>query len=244
MRVLRGPSPPSPLARRAPTACADDTSVGTRRGVDGGFEAAAECTCLSPASYWASFPTASAHDFGVFLHARGWCVGCAAQRSGTRCRSGRPRRRRSAAAPRRFRNGPCTRPCAAACPCAADGGGNSVGALRRFAASGNGAPVAILGVHVGVGIDERSDHSAIAVGRRPVQRGPAIAAHGGAGMRGGAPRGYPSPKPVPETQNSRLARGSTKGSFWVTVNDREYSERTRSSRHLAPRSRIHQTGQT
>jgi hypothetical protein len=38
--------------------------------------------------------------------------------------------------------------------------------------------------------------------------------------------------------------GSTMCSFWVTVNDREYSERTRSSRHLAPRSRIHQTWQT
>jgi hypothetical protein len=26
-------------------------------------------------------------------------------------------------------------------------------------------------------------------------------------------------------------------SFWVTVNDRDYSERTRRTRHLAPRSR-------
>ncbi len=30
-------------------------------------------------------------------------------------------------------------------------------------------------------------------------------------------------------------------SFWVTVNDRDYSERTRSTRHLASRSRIQQT---
>ena len=80
------------------------------------------------------------------------------------------------------------------------------GALNgRFAASANGAPAAVLGVHVGVGIDERSDHSAIAVVRRPVQRGVAIAVHGGAGVRGWAPRGYPSTQPVPETQNSRLA---------------------------------------
>jgi hypothetical protein len=79
------------------------------------------------------------------------------------------------------------------------------GALRRCAASANGAPDAVLGVHVGVGIDERSDDSAIAVEHRIVQRGPAIAVHGGAGVRGWAPQGYPSTQPVPETQNSRLA---------------------------------------
>ncbi len=80
------------------------------------------------------------------------------------------------------------------------------GALNgRFAASANGAPVAVPGVHVGVGIDERSDDSAIAAIRRMVQRGEAIAVHGGAGVRGWAPRGYPNTQPVPETQNSRLA---------------------------------------
>jgi hypothetical protein len=89
-----------------------------------------------------------------------------------------------------MKNGHRTRPRAAASPCTADGGGDSAGALNgRFAASANGAPVVVLGVHVGVGIDERSDHSAIAVHRRIVQRGEAIAVHGGAGVRGWAPRG-------------------------------------------------------
>ncbi len=132
--------------------------------------------------------------------------GCAAQRSVTRRWSGRPRRRRAAAAPRPMRNGHCSRPSAAAWTCTADGGGDSASALNgRFAASANGAPAAVLGVHVGVGFDERSDHSAIAVHRRPVQRGVAIAVHGGAGVRGWAPRGYPSTQPVSEKQNSTLA---------------------------------------
>ena len=87
-----------------------------------------------------------------------------------------------------------------------DGGGDSAGALNgRFAASANGAPEAVLGVHVGVGIDERSDHSAIADNRRPVQRGPAIAVHGGAGVRGWAPTGVPQYPTGTRTQNSRLA---------------------------------------
>ncbi len=71
-------------------------------------------------------------------------------------------------------NGHGTRHSAAASPCTADGGGDSAGTLRRFAASANGAPVVVLGVHVGAGIDERSDDSAIAAVRRTVQRGPAI----------------------------------------------------------------------
>jgi hypothetical protein len=33
-------------------------------------------------------------------------------------------------------------------------------------------------------------------------------------------------------------------SFWVTVNDREYSERTRRTRHLASRSRLHKVAET
>ncbi len=89
-----------------------------------------------------------------------------------------------------MKNGLRARPSAAACACTADGGGDSAGALNgRFAASANGAPEVVLGVHVGVGIDERSDDSAIAVVRRPVQRGVAIAVHGEAGVRGWAPRG-------------------------------------------------------
>jgi hypothetical protein len=81
-----------------------------------------------------------------------------------------------------MKNGHTPRPSAAASPCTADGGGDSAGALNgRFAASANGAPAAVLGVHVGVGIDERSDHSAIAAFRRIVQRGADIPVHGGAG---------------------------------------------------------------
>ena len=84
------------------------------------------------------------------------------------------------------------------------------GALNgRFAASANGAPVAVLGVHVGVGIDEQSDHSAIAVNRRPVQRGHATAVHGGAEVMGVGPTGYPSTQPVPEHKTARRPRGST-----------------------------------
>ena len=55
---------------------------------------------------------------------------------------------------------------------------------------------------------------------------------------GGGPHGgTPVPKLVPENKTAGSPRGSTM--VWVTVNDREYSERTRSTRHLAPRSRIH-----
>ena len=103
-----------------------------------------------------------------------------------------------------MKNGHGTRQRAAAWTCTADGGGDSAGALNgRFAASANGAPVVfVLAVHGGVGIDERSDHSAIAVDRRPVQRGVAIAVHGGAGVRGWAARGYPSTQPVPENKTA------------------------------------------
>jgi hypothetical protein len=118
------------------------------------------------------------------------------------------------------------------------GGGDSARRTPPIHRSGNGAPDVVLGVHVGAGSDERSDDSAIAADRRPVQRGGAIIpVHGGAGVRGWAPRGYPSPQPVPENKTARRPRGSTMFSIWVTVNDREYSERTRSTRHLASRSR-------
>jgi hypothetical protein len=125
-----------------------------------------------------------------------------------------------------MRNGHGLRHSAAAWTCTADGGGDSAGALRRFAASANGAPAAGLGVHVGVGIDERSDDSAIAVERRLMQRGVAKTVHGGAGVRGWAPRGYPSTQPVPEHKTARSPRGSTMLSFWVTVNGKEYSGKT------------------
>jgi hypothetical protein len=86
--------------------------------------------------------------------------------------------------------------------------------IRR---SGNGAPVAVCVVHVGVESDERSDDSAIAEDRRPVQRGAVIAVHGGAGVRGWAPRGYSSTLPVPENKTAGSPRGSTAFSFWQTL---------------------------
>ena len=134
--------------------------------------------------------------------------GCAAQRSGTRRCSGRPRRRRAAAAPRRMKSGNCSRHSAAACACTADGGGDSAGALRRFAASANGAPDAVLGVHDGAGCGERSDDSAIAVERRPVQRGPAMPVHGGAGCAGVGPTGVPQyPNRYPNTKQQARPEG-------------------------------------
>ena len=72
----------------------------------------------------------------------------------------------------------------------------------RFAASANGAPAVVLGVHGGVGIDEQSDDSAIAEDRRPVERGVATAVHGGAEVRRFAPTGVPQTQPVAEKQNS------------------------------------------
>jgi hypothetical protein len=146
------------------------------REAGGAARRRAECTCLSPASYFASFPWCSAHCFGVALHARGCCgfglaarhcaalpvvvvldgpVGAAQQQLRDGCGlaivRGKVQRRVPA------------RPTAA---------GTRPGALNgRFAASANGAPVAVPGVHVGVGIDEQSDDSAIAVARRPMQRG-------------------------------------------------------------------------
>ena len=57
----------------------------------------------------------------------------------------------------------------------------------------------------GCASDERSDDSAIAAGRRLVQRGVAIPVQGGAGVRGWAPRGYPSTQTGTRKQNSRLA---------------------------------------
>jgi hypothetical protein len=94
-------------------------------------------------------------------------------------------------------------------PARPTGGGDSAGALiGRFAASANGAPVAVLGVQVGVGIDERSDHSAIAVVRRLVQRGDAIAVHGGAKVRGWAPHGVPQyPNRYPNTKQHARPEG-------------------------------------
>ncbi len=88
------------------------------------------------------------------------------------------------------------------------------GALNgRFAASANGAPVAVLGVHVGVGIDERSDDSAIAEERRIVQRGPAIAVHGGPGVWGWAPR---VPQYPTGTRNTKQ-QARPEGRLWCSV---------------------------
>ena len=107
-----------------------------------------------------------------------------------------------------MKNGHGTRRSAAACPCTADGGGDSAGALRRFAASANGAPEVVLGVHDGAGCDERSDDSAIAEERRPVQRGHAKAVHGGAGCAGVGPTGVPQyPNRYPKTKQQARPEG-------------------------------------
>jgi hypothetical protein len=54
----------------------------------------------------------------------------------------------------------------------------------------------------------------------------------------------PQSKMVPEHKTAHRPRGSTAFSSWVTVNGREYSERTGGTRHLALRSRIRQTCRT
>ncbi len=83
----------------------------------------------------------------------------------------------------------------------------------------NGVPVAGLGVDVGVGVDQQSDDSAIAVDRRrQVQRGPAIAAHGQGRGEGVGPHWVPQTQPVPEHKTAGRPRGSTAFSFLVNVN--------------------------
>jgi hypothetical protein len=204
----------------------------------------AECTWLSPASYCARCPFSSACCFGVSLHARGCCgfgsavrrraalpvdaldgpVGAAQQQLGDGVGMGRgPMQRRA--------------------PARTTAAGTRPPHSRQFAASGNGAPAVALGVHVGAGCDEQSDNSAIAAARRQVQRGEAIlAAHGGARVRGVGPTGVSQSQPVPENKTACRPRGATAFSFRVNVNGKEYSETT--TRHPAPRSRIHQTCQT
>jgi hypothetical protein len=132
-------SPPCPLDRRMPTANTDGTSVGTSsvgRGVGRGCCEAAGGS--APASPPPRSPRAS--DSLPRLASACPCTraagavfgfGCAAQRSVTRRCSGRPRRRRGAAAPRRCWNGHCARPSAAASPCTADAGGDSARRTQR-----------------------------------------------------------------------------------------------------------------
>jgi hypothetical protein len=203
----RAASPPCPLDRRTPTASTDGTSVGTSsigRGAGGEVAASGVHLALSrlvlrelaiPCRVTVLLWRAPARPRLLRLR-----FDCAAQRSGTRFWPGRPRRRRAAAAPRWRRFGHWPRQSSAECACTADGGGDSDAALRRFAASGNGAPEVALGVHVGAGCNERSEDSAIAVVRRNVQRGVATAVHGGAGAREWTPQGTPVPNRYPNTK--------------------------------------------
>ncbi len=220
MRVLRRRLPPCPLDRRTLTASTDDTSVGTssagrdgargRGRVGGGCEPAggehlphSRLVHREPPIPKPPLCRGLLRRLPARARLLRFRFGCAAQRSGTRRSSGRPRRRRAAAAPRWIRSCLRLRPRAAACSCTADGGGDSAAALTPIAASGNGAHAVVLGVHVRARCDEQSDDSAIAVHRRIVQRGPATKpAHSGAGVRGWAPRGYPLPKPVPENKTA------------------------------------------
>jgi hypothetical protein len=204
---------------RTPTASAGGLSVGACRREERGTRrwVAVEVVCgplRAPASPQPRTPRGS-HTFPPVASACACAraavrfqFGCAARRSGTRSSSGRPRRRRAAAARRWRRIGHCTRHRVAAWTCAQDGGGNSAYPLNgRFAASGNGAPEVVLGVHVGVGIDERSDDLAIAVERRNVQRGVANAVHGGPGCGGGPHGGTPVPNRYPKTKQQARPEG-------------------------------------
>jgi hypothetical protein len=204
-------SPPGPLDRRMPTANTDGTSVGTGSvGRGGGCEAAGGVHLPLPRLVVRERPKGFRPSLRrVPARARLLRVSVSAVR-------------RSAAVPVFVLDGPVgaaeqqLRDVVGLAivrgivqrrgPARQTGGGNSAGALNgRFAASANGAPVVVLGVHVGVGIDERSDDSAIAVARRQLQRGVAIAVHGGAGSRGWAPRGSPSTQTGARKQNSTLA---------------------------------------
>jgi hypothetical protein len=75
-----------------------------------------------------------------------------------------------------------------------------------------------------------------------VQRGVAMKpVHGRAGVRGWAPRGYPSTQPVPEHKTAGSPRGSTMFSFWVTLTERvprEDSEYSPSRTPLAHPSNV------
>ena len=81
-----------------------------------------------------------------------------------------------------------------------------------------GSPFVVRGVDVGVGVDQQSDDSAIAVVRRPVQRGVSMVAFipvtAGLG-EGVTPTEY-SAQPVPENKQP-VAKGST-GLVWGKVN--------------------------
>jgi hypothetical protein len=247
MRVLRGRSPPCPLDRRAPTASTDGRSVGTSSAERDGAQGRGGVGRRREAAGGVHLPLCRLVPREPPIHVRAllrrppararllrFWFGCAAQRSVTCCIwPGRPRRRRTATARRRRRMRHWTRLRAAASHCTADGGGDSAAALTPIAASGNGAPVAVPGVHVGSECDERSDDSAIAEVRRIVQRGVALAVHGGAGVRGWAPRGYPSRNRYPKTKQHAGPEGRLRIRFWVNVNGKEYSERTRSTRHPA-----------
>jgi hypothetical protein len=205
----------------------------------------AECTWLSPPSYAASFPCCFATCFGVRLHARGCCgFGSAVRRSAAlpvAVLDGPV-----GAAQQQLRNGAGF---ASSCgpvqrrgPARQTAAGTRPGALGRFAAAETAHPSSVWPFTAA--LNPTSNRTIRQLPWSAAQCSavrPSLCTRGrGAGV--GPHRGTPVPNRYPNTKQQ--ARPERRLCFWVTVNDREYSERTRSTRHLAPRSRIHQTCQT
>ncbi len=140
-----------------------------------------------------------------------------------------------------MRNGHAARPSAAASTCTADGGGDSAGALtpirrkrkrRTRCRSGRSRRRWHRRAIGSFGDCRGTPHNAARSSHCCARRGRG---------EGVGPTGVPQYPTSTRTQNSR-PRGSTMVSFWVTVNGREYSERTRqyspSRTPLAPRSNV------
>jgi hypothetical protein len=235
--------------RRAPTAHPSAPEalggIGARQAVAGGGVAASGVHLALPRLVFRELPTDSRELLWcppARARLLGFRFGCAAQRSGTRRCPGRPRRPRGAAAPRRMRNGHCARRSAAASTCTADGGGDLAGLMADSPQAQTAHPTRSWSFTSAP--DATSD--------RTIRRLPRSAAQcsavkpylctAGPRMRGWARRGYPQcPNRYPKTKQHAGPEGRP---FWVNVNGREYCERTRSTRQLAPRSRIHQSCQT
>ncbi len=209
----------------------------------------AECTSLSPASYCASFPHRSASCFGVSLRARG-CCGLRFRLCGAAQRylflfwtaPSAPRSSSSAT----DEEWPL---CAAKCS-----GVDLHGRRRRRLGRRTQRPIRRerkRRTRTCSGRSRRRRHRR-AIGSFGDCRDPphsaARSSHTCARRGRGAgvgPTGVPQyPTGTRKTKQQARPEGRLYVLFWVTVNGREYSERTLSTRHLAPRSRIHQTWQT
>ncbi len=195
--------------RRAPTAHpSTPAALGKMaRGVGGGGEAAGECTWLSAASYAASCPLHSARCFGVCLHARGCAVSV-----------------RLCGAAQRYPSLFWTAPSA---PRSSSSAMTSVSSSSMAQCSGvhlHGKRRRGLGRRTHADRRKRKRRTILCPGRSRRRRiRQAIGRFGDCRIpphsaarccqscarrgrgEGWAPRGYPSPQPVPETQNSTQA---------------------------------------